>query len=84
MKVRATRLGYYEHKRRYPADHAKGKNGKDVFTLVPIKVKDKNGKEVVVSPEAQFSPSWMEKLEDGYKGKPDKKAHKVESDEEAI
>jgi hypothetical protein len=54
MKVRATRIGYYGEKRRLEGE---------VFTLVPVKAKDEDGKQVEVSPEDQFSEKWMEKTE---------------------
>jgi hypothetical protein len=58
MRVRATALGYYGHKRR--------KEGQE-FVLEPIKRlrKDKDGnmREIVISPEQQFSARWMERLD---------------------
>jgi hypothetical protein len=64
MKVRAIRLGYYAHKRRPEGS---------VFILEPLKrirpVKDSDGKptgemkEIVISPEQQFSKNWMEKVD---------------------
>lgn len=47
MKVKATKLGYYEHKRR--------REGAEFF-LIPIEDKDGN----IIPPEKQFSPNWME------------------------
>lgn len=49
LKVRATKLGYHDHRRRYAGD---------VFLLYPYK---KDGK--VVTPEQQFSKNWMEKVD---------------------
>lgn len=54
MQVKAKKLGYYNHKRR-----AEGV----VFTLVPVKVKGKDGKLVTIEPEDQFSEKWMEKFD---------------------
>ena len=58
MRVRATALGYYGHKRR--------KEGQE-FVLEPIKRlrKDKDGnmREIVITPEQQFSARWMERLD---------------------
>ena len=57
MKVRATQLGYYGHKRRYEGSE---------FELEPIKRirKDKDGKprEITIMPEQQFSERWMERV----------------------
>lgn len=47
IKVKATQLGYYEHKRRRAGD---------VFVLIPLK--DKNGN--VITARQQFSKKWME------------------------
>lgn len=60
MKVKATKLGYYDLKRR--------KEGVE-FELVPVKGKvwDKSRQALVskvLSPEDQFSPSWMEKVDE--------------------
>lgn len=71
LRVQATRNGYYGNIRRYEGE---------VFFLVPKKGKrrdPKTGKEreVVYSPEDQFSESWMEKVGDGeVKPLPEKKA----------
>ena len=54
MKVRATKLGYY--------DLLKRKEG-DVFELKEIKGLDMNGKPVTYSPQDQFSSKWMEKFD---------------------
>lgn len=56
MKVEATKLGYYKHKRR--------KEG-EVFFLEDIKVKGrgKDKKVFVVPAEAQFAESWMKLLD---------------------
>jgi hypothetical protein len=87
MKVKATKLGFYGHKRRREGD---------VFELVPYKVQklDAEGKVVfddkrkpvleTISPEAQFSDSWMSRIEAApRKGKHAPKAQEpeeVESD----
>ena len=63
MKVRATKLGYYDLLRR--------KEGTE-FDLVPIKGKVLQGQVLVsktFTPEEQFSKKWMEKV-DATKGKP--------------
>lgn len=58
MRVRATKLGHYDHKRiregqvfelKTVQGHRKNKDGK----LTPI----------ILKPEQQFSESWMERLE---------------------
>lgn len=49
MKVKATQLGYHDHRRRRPGD---------VFVLRPIEKAD--GK--IITPEQQFSKKWMEKV----------------------
>ena len=58
MRVRATQLGYYGHKRRHPGQE---------FDLEPIKrIKiqpDGTSKEITISPEQQFSVRWMERVE---------------------
>jgi hypothetical protein len=55
MKVRATRLGYYNHKRQREGA---------IFDLVPIKKRAEDGKGFVIIPaEAQFSEKWMEKVD---------------------
>ncbi len=63
MKVKATRTGYIYHVRRREGD---------VFTLKPIEamVREKDhttGREKfvtkILTPEDQFSPNWMEKVE---------------------
>lgn len=51
MKVQATQLGYYEHKRRREGD---------VFELVERK--DRHGKVMTVN--QQFSSKWMKKVSD--------------------
>ena len=60
MKVRATMLGYYGHKRR--------REGQE-FELEPIKRLRKQAdgtmKEITISPEQQFSTRWMEKVDAG-------------------
>ena len=56
MKVRATQLGYYGHKRRKAGD---------IFELVPMKNRDGS----VTSVEQQFSDVWMESLESSGKAK---------------
>lgn len=56
MWVRATAMGYYDHKRRREGA---------VFELKPItrkRVKDGVEKEVTIRPDQQFSARWMEKL----------------------
>ena len=54
MRVKATRTGYYNHKRMKPGQ---------VFVLVPQKGIDKDRKPIVVSPEKQFSAQWMEMID---------------------
>lgn len=89
MLVRATKPGYYDLKRRKVGE---------VFELVPVKglYKD-DGKpgnpkavERMWTPEEQFSPNWMEKVDAGAaraksKGKPPREAQpliKVEESEQ--
>lgn len=50
MKVKATQLGYHDHRRRRPGD---------VFVLRPIKKMDGS----VITAEKQFSKNWMEKVD---------------------
>jgi hypothetical protein len=52
MQVRAKKLGVYGARRRRPGD---------IFILVP-RTTQKNGKEVMVTVEQQFSSKWMEKI----------------------
>lgn len=54
MKVRATQTGYYNLERRREGDE---------FVLSPIEGKNHKGEKVVFTPEQQFAPSWMEKVE---------------------
>jgi hypothetical protein len=56
MRVKATALGYYDHKRRRPGE---------VFELMPYEktVNQHTGQKEVVTAEAQFSKRWMEKFE---------------------
>ena len=54
MKVRAKKIGYYEHKRRVEGDE---------FWLVEKKYVDKEGKWKVLLPKEQFSNAWMESVE---------------------
>jgi hypothetical protein len=60
MKVRAKAIlnqkysGEYNHKRRLPGE---------VFELFPITRKKKDGKDIIISPEAQFSERWMERVD---------------------
>ena len=72
MKVRATQLGYYNHKRRPPGE---------VFILRPYKktveeldeaTKFKTKKQVVVSAEEQFSFRWMERVDQNVSVKQEK------------
>jgi hypothetical protein len=62
MWVRAIKLGYHNHLRRYPADSGKPGGG-EPFELVPITVTRKDGTEYIMTPENQFSERWMEKVE---------------------
>lgn len=60
MKVRATQLGYYDHRRRKPGE---------VFELIEVKgfTKDPKTEKVsplTLSPEQQFSENWMEKVDE--------------------
>lgn len=58
MLVRATKLGYYDNKRRREGE---------VFELKSIKGKKKKGLivegDIVLKPEDQFSSNWMEKVD---------------------
>lgn len=58
MKVRATALGYYGHKRRQEGAE---------FELEPIKrlrkQPDGSMKEITITPEQQFSQRWMERVD---------------------
>lgn len=54
MRVRATKTGYYENERRRPGQ---------IFTLHTIVGRGKDGKEISVSPEKQFSKNWMETID---------------------
>ena len=58
MMVRAVRLGYYEHLRRYPADSGHKRSGE------PFELKS----------EKHFSKKWMEALDSSEAKKPEKKA----------
>jgi hypothetical protein len=58
MKVQATQLGYYQHKRRREGE---------IFDLVEIKGVDKEKNPITISPEAQFSKKWMKALDDAPK-----------------
>lgn len=53
INVKATRLGYYDHVRKYPGEK---------FVLKAVKT-IKHGQEVVISAEQQFSKHWMERLD---------------------
>jgi len=59
MLVRATRLGYYDHKRIREGEEF-------ILRTIKGKVKDKSDKLVDKSfaPEEQFSGLWMEKVQD--------------------
>lgn len=48
-------MGYYEHKRIKPGQE---------FVLVTRKGLDRDRKPITLTPEKQFSESWMEKVED--------------------
>jgi hypothetical protein len=65
MRVRAIQLGYYGHKRRPEGTE---------FVLEPIKrirkQPDGTMKEILISPEQQFSVRWMEKVDTPKKEKP--------------
>lgn len=61
MKVRATRLGYYGLLRRYPGDE---------FVLKKFTTRNKKDEFVELSPEQQFSPKWMEKVDGTVEPKP--------------
>ena len=60
MKVIATRVGYYEHRRR---------KANEVFELIEINGL-KDGKPKKFSPEEQFSQKWMEKYDAAKAAKP--------------
>lgn len=65
MRVKATKTGFYNHIRRREGD---------VFTLIPVSTVERDEKgqvkfdatgnttPVVISPDKQFSPRWMEKV----------------------
>lgn len=56
----------------------------DEFTIIPVEhsTEEKNGKPVVISPEEQFSDTWMEKIEQKAKpGPKPKPAEKQEAEE---
>jgi hypothetical protein len=74
MKVKATRLGYYNNKRQ-PAG--------SVFSLVAYK-KIVGGKEVVVSPKEQFSSSWMVEFKKDDKPAKGKKLDEESEDSDSI
>ncbi|HLB68742.1 MAG TPA: hypothetical protein VJN63_09835 [Thermoplasmata archaeon] len=60
MIVRATRVGFYNGRRRYPAGHGHADSGKP-FHLIPMEYTDpKTKKKMVLTPEQQFSLNWME------------------------
>lgn len=62
IDVRATKVGFYNNQRYYPADHDHRRAG-EVFTLHPVRTKDpKTGKPVVIPASRQFSKFWMEKV----------------------
>lgn len=65
MKVRATKTGYIYHKRRREGD---------VFELKPFKgyLKKPSGQleSLEMTAEKQFSPTWMEKVDDNYVDEP--------------
>lgn len=85
MKVRAKRMGYYEHKRIKPGQE---------FVLVTRKGLDRDKKPITLTPEKQFTDEWMEKVEavveddsapvaakaKGKAAKPAKEPEPVESD----
>lgn len=75
MKVRALKLGYYQHKRRREGD---------VFTLVPVKAVDKDGKSYVVPPEKQFSNRWMELYSKKVEVAPEVSAEESESEDSEV
>ena len=57
MKVRAIKNGFYGNRYRYAGD---------VFTLVTVEGfggPEKQRKKIVLKPEDQFSPNWMEKID---------------------
>lgn len=54
MRVRATRIGYFNNQRKQVGE---------VFELIPLR-RIKDGKEVIIPPEKQFSKNWMEKVEE--------------------
>ena len=57
VRVRATQIGYYGHKRRYPAGHSHPEAGKP-FYLEDLMGKDADGKTVVKIPaEKLFAKS---------------------------
>lgn len=53
MKVQATQLGYYQHKRRREGE---------IFELVEVKGFDKDKNPILLTPEQQFSKKWMKKV----------------------
>ena len=50
MKVQATQIGYYQHKRRREGD---------IFHLIDIQGKNAKGQKISVSAAQQFSTKWM-------------------------
>lgn len=64
IRVRATRIGYYGHKRRYPAGHSHPTAG-EPFYLEDLLGKNENGKTVVkATAEQLFSKRWMQRVTD--------------------
>ncbi len=64
MKVKATAMGYYNHKRRRPGDVFLLKAFKRKISSVDQATKTKNVKEILCTPEMQFSEDWMERVDD--------------------
>jgi hypothetical protein len=63
MKVRAKRLGYYNDSRVREDEIFELKPRKGL-KLIDKKAKDGKCEEYTFSPEEQFSPEWMEKVEE--------------------
>lgn len=63
MKVRATALGFYGHRRRPPGEVFVLKPYKKVIKKLDEATKEMREETIIVSAEEQFSTTWMERAD---------------------
>lgn len=61
IEVEATAIGFFDHRRHYPADSAHKRAGEHFF-LRPYELTKQNGEKVLVTARQQLSKHWMKEV----------------------